>query len=241
MAVDIVIPLSKQSRHQNMELRLALRSIDKYAKNAGNIWIYTEADLNDFQNINVVKMADKVKDNKDANLIIKIKAAAENPDVSDKFMFWSDDQVLMDTLDLEQAPVVYNMRNIKALLNQPMTKWRKRLLNTMNYVQKQTGNAMRYNYDAHTPQPYTKQNAKYVFSTVPYMTQPGFCINTIYYGILGQPGTLDQEQAKFTVQGKLQAVPTKRRIYCGYDDFGFNSGANCFLLGYLFDKCKYQK
>lgn len=241
MAVDIVIPLSKQSRHQNMELRLALRSIDKYAKNAGNIWIYTEADLSDFQNINVVKMADKVKDNKDANLITKIKAAAENPDVSDKFMFWSDDQVLMDTLDLEQAPVVYNMRNIKALLNQPMTKWRKRLLNTMNYVQKQIGIAMRYNYDSHTPQPYTKQNAKYVFNTVPYMTQPGFCINTIYYGMLGQPGNASQETVKFTVEGPLQGIPKNRFTYFGYDDQGFNSGVNCFLIGYLFDKCKYQK
>lgn len=241
MAVDIVIPLSKQSRHQNMELRLALRSIDKYAKNAGNIWIYTEADLSDFQNINVVKMADKVKDNKDANLITKIKAAAENPDVSDKFMFWSDDQVLMDTLDLEQAPVVYNMRNIKALLNQPMTKWRKRLLNTMNYVQKQTGIAMRYNYDSHTPQPYTKQNAKYVFKSVPYMNQPGFCINTIYYGMIGQPGNASQETVKFTVEGPLQGIPKNRFTYLGYDQQGFNTGINCFLIGYLFDKCKYQK
>jgi hypothetical protein len=83
-----------------MELRLALRSIDKYAKNAGNIWLYTEADLKDFQNINVVKMGDPVKNNKDANLINKIKAAADNPDISEHFMFWSDDQVLMDTLDL---------------------------------------------------------------------------------------------------------------------------------------------
>ena len=241
MAVDIVIPLSMQSRNDNLELRLALRSIDKYAKNVGNIWLYTEAALNNFQNINIVKMGDPVKDNKDANLINKIKAAAENPDVSQKFMFWSDDQVLMSQLDLEKAPVVFNRRNPQILLKQGMTKWRGRLLHTLKYVEEKTGKPARYNYDAHTPQPYTKQNAKYVFNTVPYMDQPGFCINTIYYGILGQPGTLDQEQAKFTVKGKLQALPTKRRIYFGYDDFGFNSGANCFLLGYLFDKCKYQK
>lgn len=241
MAVDIVIPLSKQSRHQNMELRLALRSIDKYAKNVGNIWIYTEADLSDFQNINIVKMGDPIKDNKDANLINKIKAAAENPDVSEHFMFWSDDQILMDHLDLEQAPVVYNMRTTKALMNQELTKWRKRLLNTMNYVQKQTGNKMRYNYDSHTPQPYTKQNARYVFSTVPYMKQPGFCINTIYYGMLGQPGNTSQESVKFTVEGPLQGIPKTRFTYFGYDDQGFNTGVNCFLIGYLFDKCKYQK
>lgn len=241
MAVDIVIPLSKESRFNNLQLRLALRSIDKYAQNVGNIWVYTEADLKDFQNINVVKKGDPIKNNKDANLINKIKAAAENPDVSEHFMFWSDDQILMDHLDLQKAPVVYNRRSIDSIQAGNITKWRSRLLNTMQYVEKQTGNKLRYNYDAHTPQPYTKQNARYVFDTVPYMEGKGFCINTIYYGMLGQPAAVAQEQIKFTVQGATHVLPKNRFTYFGYDDQGFNTGVNCFLIGYLFDKCKYQK
>lgn len=241
MAVDIVIPLSKQSRFDNLELRLTLRSIAKYGQNVGNIWVYTEADLSDFQNINVVKMGDPIKNNKDANLINKIKAAADNSDISEHFMFWSDDQILMDKLDLQKAPVVYNMRSLEAVKNSQITKWRLRLINTMDYVQKHTGNKMRYNYDAHTPQPYTKQNAKYVFNTVPYMEGKGFCINTIYYGMIGQPATKAQQQVKFTVQGATKVLPKNRFTYFGYDDQGFSSGVNCFLIGYLFDKCKYQK
>lgn len=240
MAVDIFFPLSKESQFDNMQLRLALRSIDKYARNVGKIWVYTEADLSSFQNINVVKMGDPIKDNKDANLINKIRACADNPDVSEKFMFWSDDQVLMDYLDLEQAPIVYNRRDLNILERTQQTKWRQRLKHTLNYVSDHGCRAV-YNYDAHTPQPYKKSDAKYVFSQVPYTQQPGFCVNTIYYGMLNQPGTAAQEDVKYTVQGQTKTLPSRRYTYFGYDNAGFATGVNCFLIGYFFDKCRYEK
>ena len=240
MAVDIFFPLSKQSKFQNLELRLALRSIDRYAKNVGNIWVYTEANLSSFKNINVVKMGDPIKDNKDANLINKIRACANNPDVSENFMFWSDDQVLMQELDLEKAPVVYNRRDVDALNNSQKTRWRNRLKHIIEYVAHH-GNRAIYNYDEHTPQPYRKSDVQYVFSQVPYTKQPGFCVNTIYYGMLNRPGDAPQQDVKYTVEGETKVLPGKRYMYMGYDTAGFATGVNCFLLGYFFDKCKYQK
>ena len=240
MAVDIFIPLSKESQFDNLQLRLALRSIDKYAKNVGKIWVYTEVNLKDFQNINVVKMGDPIKDNKDANLINKLRACAKNPDVSENFMFWSDDQVLMQELDLEKAPVVYNRRDVEILKQTEKTRWRKRLKHTLEYVRDHGCRAI-YNYDSHTPQPYRKSDVEFVFPQVPYTTQPGFCINTIYYGMLNRPGDIPQQEAKFTVEGETNILPARRYLYLGYDNAGFVSGVNCFLLGYFFDKCKYEK
>jgi hypothetical protein len=52
---DIVIPLSLESKFDNLELRLALRSIEKYATNVGNIHVVTAAPLlKNFKNINVI-------------------------------------------------------------------------------------------------------------------------------------------------------------------------------------------
>lgn len=239
---DIVIPLSKESPDNNLQLRLAIRSIAKYAKNLGNIHIYSAAKLPWLKDINIVPMEDPVKDCKDVNLINKIKAAANNPDVADRFMFWSDDQLLTAELDLDKAPVVANERGLNWFLqNKATNKWYVRMLNTMQYVKKEAGLTLNWNYDSHVPQPYRKDAVLDIFSRVPYTVQPGFCINTIYYGMLRQPYTKQQREVKVNFEGKSLSIPTHMKLYAGHDPQCWKLGAAAFFTGFFYDKCRFEQ
>lgn len=239
---DIVIPLSKESPDKNLELLVALRSIERHAKNLGTIHIYSAMDLPQLQNVNVVRMYDPCPNCKDVNLINKVKAAASNPDVADHFMFWSDDQLLTDDLDLDKAPVVANNRGFNFFTqNSKGNKWYLRMANTMQYVQKETGLRLNWNYDSHVPLPYKKDEVLDVFNRVPYETLPGFCINTIYYGMLRKPYTKTQEEVKVNFEGKNVMVPRKMKLYAGHDPTCWRMGANLFFLGMYYNKSRFEK
>lgn len=154
-------------------------------------------------------------------------------------MFWSDDQLLTGPLDLDNAPVVYNVRSMSQFAGAP-NKWYNRMEHTLNYVKEHTGHELKHNYDAHTPQPYTKSKVIEVFESVPYKEQPGFCINTIYYGMLGVPPTAEQTSVKHTFEKGSMAIPAKMLTYAGYDDASWMRGGAYFFLGMFFDLSKYE-
>lgn len=235
---DIVIPLSTESKYDNMQLIIALRSIQRYAKNVGNIHVITAAKLPQLKNINIIYQQDTQRHCKDVNLINKIRTAATCPDVSQNFIFWSDDQLLTAPLDLDKAPVVSNNRVLKDL--NPQSKWQTRLQHTMQYIQKETGKQMLYNFDSHVPQPYKKAKVQEIFSKVPYTVQPGFCINTIYYGMQGCTANAKQTDVKLTFQGGFNKIPTSLLLYAGYNDKSFDNGMYHFFLGMFYQKSSYQ-
>lgn len=241
---DIVIPLSTQSITDNLELRVALRSIQRNATNLGTIHIYTAANIPWLRNCNVINMGDPIRDLKDANLINKIKAAASNPDVAQNFIFWSDDQVLTGPMDLDKAPVVYNVRNIqdfqRGLKQHPEAKWYRRMIHTFEYIREHTGLLLPNNYDAHTPQPYSKSKVLEIFNEVPYHEQPGFCINTIYYGMQSMPPSVEQNKIKSTFEKGHMAIPRTLKTYAGYDDASWSRGGAYFFLGLFFEMSKYE-
>lgn len=240
--VDVVIPLSVESRSDNLQLRLALRSIHRYAKSLGNIFIYTKAQLPWVQNVTVIPFEDTQKENKDANLFNKLYAAANNPDIRQNFIFWSDDQVLTDYLDLNEAPVVYNNRN-KQYFGKctKISKWQQRMLHTFDTVKQITGQDMKCNFDAHTPQPYSKSKVLQIFPKLNYNKLPGLCINTAYYGLQENIQTVSQRDVKHTIEGAgTHGIPSKMLLYLGYNQQSWRSGLAMFLLGFFYQACPYQ-
>lgn len=240
---DIVIPLSKESPTNNLQLITALRSIERYATNLGTIHIYSAIDLPFLKDVNVVKMGDPCPNCKDVNLINKVRAAAQNKEVADRFMFWSDDQLLTSPLDLDKAPVVVNIRGYDWFKSHKgQNKWYLRMLNTLEYVKKETGQKLMWNFDSHVPQPYKKDEVLDIFSRVPYTELPGFCINTIYYGMLHYPYDKMQQEVKYTFeQGMDVIIPRKLKLYAGHDSQMWQRVAMFFFLGMFYDPCKWEK
>ena len=188
------------------------------------------------QNVTVIPFEDSVKNNKDANLFNKVWAAAKNDDVRENFMFWSDDQVLTDYLDLTEAPIVFNPRGLKYFQEGPeKSKWQERMKHTLEYIQEKTHIVLPYNYDSHVPSPYKKREVNRIFPLLDYNTLPGLCINTAYYG-MQEVKAIDQRMVKHTLEGQQKplGIPSKLLTYLGYDDGTWAAGLAMFLLGFFY-------
>ena len=76
--IDIVIPLSQGSKHNNWELRMALRSIERYSSFCGKVFVITDVPPAWLQNVEIILQSDAHKHNKDANIIEKLLTAASS-------------------------------------------------------------------------------------------------------------------------------------------------------------------
>ncbi len=236
---DIVIPLSSGSRYDDLELRMALRSIACYAFNTGNIYIVSAAPPEWLNNVNILNIADTHKHNKDANIIDKLLAAADLPALSENFIFWSDDQLALHRFDLSRLPVSCNLRKYKHFSSDRI--WHRRMRNTFEYLQK-NNIKLNCNFDSHLPMPMKKELFKKIMQDADYAREPGYCINTLYCGMAGYRGGIAQNQIKYTVETseKINKLP-QDKLFLGYNDAAMQSDLPQLLQEHFKKKCKYEK
>lgn len=118
--IDIVIPLGKGSQWENNELRYSLRSLEKFGRNVGKVFVVGEmpkfikasARINGwsgqvFENtVTYIPHVDKY--GHERNIMEKVLAACKDERVSDNFLFWNDDFFLTDFIDCENYPNYYH-------------------------------------------------------------------------------------------------------------------------------------
>ena len=240
--VDAVYTISDSpSTNDYEELRLSIRSLARHAINLGNIWIVSKHMPEFLNNAHHIYGEDNYNNCKDANIINKVLAACANPDVSNRFIFMSDDQIFNMDIDLARLSPVFNDRDMKCFdTKESKNRWVKRMLNTFNVV-KSRGGSTDVNWDSHVPQPIDKSKFMDIMMTLPYTTLPGLCINTAYFGCKLEPAIINQNNVKDTYENtcKLPINPTKPFI--GYNDKGYETGLREVLLDRFNDKCIYEK
>ena len=214
--VDIVIPLSCESCSSNLELRMALRSIERYAGNHGNIYIVSDQPPNWLQNTVILPVSDKHKHNKDANIIDKILAAARLESLTGKFIFWSDDQLALKPFNTCDMLPAYNNRSREKFRGENV--WHRRMRRTFDFLSAH-GRYPAWNWDSHLPQIMDKEHFKNIMENIDYAAEPGYCVNTLYFGWLNTPPQLPQQAVKATVEQELflPELP-QRKIFLGYND-----------------------
>lgn len=95
--MDIVIPLGKGSKHNNLELRYALRSIDKFFPHLpAHVFIVGERP--DFiQNVIHIPAYDTPESRwKEQNIFMKVMQAIEDNRLRDDFVLFNDDHFLLE-------------------------------------------------------------------------------------------------------------------------------------------------
>ena len=237
--IDIVIPLSCESFSGNLELRLALRSIDRFAAGAGKVWIIGDTIPDWLQNVRILTVPDRHCHNKDANIIDKLLAAVSEKDLSRRFVFWSDDQIALYRFILNDLIPVYNRRNRQDFQSDRI--WHRRMRNTFDWLQKQNI-TLNWNWDSHVPQIMQKNLFKKLMQYLNYQTEPGYCINTLYFGLLRtQPG-LEQSRIKTTCESTqyYKKLPAER-LFLGYNDDACRGNILQLLQEYLPDRSVYEK
>lgn len=96
--MDIVI-LYRKDEHGGIELKMTLRSIQKYLTGYENIWIV--GDKPPCQNVKYLPCQD-VRERKEFSIANKLLTACKCDEISDPFLRWDDDIFLLKPLDVSE-------------------------------------------------------------------------------------------------------------------------------------------
>jgi len=236
--IDIVIPLSRESVRGNFELRMALRSIARYVSNVGTVWLVAEEQPAWCRKLRFVRQGDPYRANKDANLFAKILRVCREPLLAEKFLFWSDDQVILRPLPPAGILPVYNRRGPAAFRGSG--RWHERMRNTFAFLAARDIR-IEWNWDSHVPQMFDKKLFPELIEPVDYAALPGFCINTLYFGLRRFPAVLPQELVKITCESDRPVTAlTAGKLFLGYNDNALRNGLAEVLEKIFPAPCRYE-
>lgn len=144
--IDILLPLGPGSRHKDMELRYALRSIFQHAQGLRRVVVVGAIPkwLRETDQVLPVRRKE-FKCNKASRISLKVAWSFENLELTPTVAFWNDDYILLRDYDIRSMPSYY-----RGLL------WRKgvggwqRLLNHTAKALQSAGLPQRH-YDIHVP------------------------------------------------------------------------------------------
>lgn len=102
--MDILYVLGKGSKWDNNELRYSLRSIEKFGKNIGKVYVvgYNPGFLSD--EVTFIDCQDKYN-RKHKNILHCINYAINNSDIGDEFLYSSDDHFYIRETDFDNYPI----------------------------------------------------------------------------------------------------------------------------------------
>ena len=183
--IDVVYKLGVGSKWNDRELRYSLRSLS-YFKDLGKVYLIGHKP-NWVQNIIHIPLEDVFKANKDANLINKLILASQDPYISQQFLNFSDDQVLLKECSAEDFTTPYYDNSlIQFLPNQQLNRWKTRLKNTIRALQEKgfSSNC----YESHIPILIDKNSYTQAVFQYNYPEGQGMCGNTLYINTVGKRG-----------------------------------------------------
>jgi hypothetical protein len=201
---DLVYYLGVGSAADNWELRMSLRSFVQHFKDLGHIYIigYVPAWLDrDVKGVTHIPMEDAYKSCKDANLLQKLVRAALIPELSDKFIRSSDDQLLLRPSGTEDfkpfilEPEDFVAGQIKKKLDgkDGYNKWHKRLFRT--HLELKARGFTGHNYEGHIPYPFDKERIPSVLN-FDYGSGNGYTVQSLFFNS-AYPGS-DHPLLKFS-------------------------------------------
>lgn len=187
MAMDVVWKLGIGGGADNWELRMSMRSFERnYAADA-NYWIigYIPGWV-DRTKVQCLPWPDPYQKCKDANLIQKALRLAMDPDVSDPFVFCSDDYFVLRPIQAHGFKL-WHCGEIPEELPEGATKWLRRLHETGSRLRAAGYPAL--NFDVHVPLPMRKawirETLRFDFGA-----RPGMCVYSTIINCSRDPGTL---------------------------------------------------
>lgn len=238
---SIVIPLGNGSKQKNLELRYALRSIETYLSNVGPVFIIGECPdwLTNITHLPFEE--DKRTRFRDRNIMLKMKAACEDPRVSDNFLMVHDDHFLLDYYDAEHFPYYYDGYIVPSDSQYGQTKH-----NTIDFFDSNPsiGSSDRIqNFDVHCPILFNKQLFLSCIYRADWNKWYGYCLKTLYSVLNGIKGeqTTDLKIRYISEELDIRKAIAGRKWF-SIGDKAFNYSDMRMVLDELYSKpSKYEK
>ncbi len=235
--VDVVYVLGSGSAWNNNELRFSLRSIEKYGRNVGNIFIVGAKP--DFLSDRVIHIA--AEDiynpmvNADGNIVHKVLLACADDRVSEDFLFINDDHILLKPVDLKTIPAYHKGDlNFYDPTYFELNYWRSRLKRTRNMLNSKGMTA--YHFDCHMPMIFNKIDFANIIQLFPVGEGIGLTVKSIYGNcILSSKWRLLENQKKVVFAPMSDVQLTERLKDCQFMAFN-DSGLNKALKIWLYNR-----
>ncbi len=223
--IDIVYVLGTGSKWSDNEIRFSLRSVEKYLKGIGNIYI-VGAKPDFLQNVIHVPAVDVFDPaiNADGNMTHKILLACAIPELSDNFLFMNDDFVVLKPMVAAEIPWLHK----GDMKDRPEPYWkeqfyRHRLRRTFETLRDRMQTTLQYDY--HAPMLMNKNDFRKVMEQYDYAEGIGLTFRSIYGNAMQLPAEHLTAQKKtiyknYTYSELVRLTETAQ--FLGYNDQGLN-------------------
>lgn len=243
MITDVVYKLGSGSKHDNLELRYSLRSLQNF-KDLGKVYIVGFLPQW-ITNVIHMPLEDVFLHNKDGNLVNKIILAGSHSDITTEFINMSDDQVFLIPCTYEDFTIpYYDNKLINFTPEQKLNRWKTRLRNTVNALQ---GKGLTANcYEAHIPTLINKNDyLKSVFQ-YPYPEGQGMCGNTLYFNTIKKLGKSLPDNFATRLEDPIVSYQALEelcngRLHLNYSENATNENLLLYLKNNFSEKSIYEK
>lgn len=246
--MDLLYVVGTGSKHNNIELKYSLRSIEKNCTGYDRIFIvgYKPDFLND--NVIHVECNDRSDVYKHWNMLNKIKLCVDTTDISDNFVLQSDDHFYIKPYNFEEIPLYYKNELIKEVpQNCGNPRYKTAIVETRKFLEKHGLPTL--NTSSHCGTLFNKTLFKSIEDTLlkeamqsQWAAEPTCLMQAVMQKELGLVPVYRRDC-------KVKEFPNEKALlekigdnFCfSISDRAFNTGIDKYLLEWFPDKSKYEK
>ena len=234
------------------ELRFTLRSLCANLNYPFQVMIFGDIHPG-LQDVNFVEMENisggdfsKAKD-----AIKKMRAIVENPSVSDDFLYWYDDIVLLSKIDRSFFDKLYALNDLDKFERREHDNYKINLWRTYDVLK--YNHLKTINYETHLPHLFNKKKMKFILDNFCPNGEP-LLINSLYHNYFRSDFVYflrknDKIKAGFYGLNSDTSfdnttnyeVVLPEKIFCNYNNKGLNTGLKKYIIGQFPKFCKYEK
>lgn len=176
---DIIIPLGRGSKHDNIELRYALRSVHKYLAGYGRLILVGECPEWCRPDIHIEYEDSPGIRCKERNIYEKILVGCERS--SAKFLYMNDDHFLLQPILIDKFPLHYK-GHLKQSLQRTHSGYKYSLNNTVAVLVK--NGHMQLCYDTHAPCLMDRDKFTEIMPGYNWKLPYGYVVKSLYFNTL---------------------------------------------------------
>lgn len=239
--MDVVIPLGRSSCWRNNELRICLRSIEKFGTGFDRIFVIGEQP-GFLSNRVSFHQVPEIRGNKEARIAFKIRWAFRKTDIADDAVMFNDDFVLNAPTDLSQLGYYQRGPLGEAIVKQHNPTYRNSLFATHKALR--AAGKPDLHYDIHVPMIYRREQflGLEAWWQRSLKDRHGFVVKSTYANnVLPEPGPYmeDCKLKKFNAEHVEKKI-AGRFVY-SYGDLALQTGLKAWLQKRFPDKSSYER
>lgn len=202
---------------RNQELKYSLRSLEKFGRNYGEVYIIGDKPiyLNNRELIHIPKEDSPIYC-KERRIMEKLLHACRTPEISNPFVFFNDDFFLIKEIDFSNLPYFYNELIESKVIRRVDDTYRRSMKNTYDALRDR--DLPTFHFDIHYPMYYDKEKFPEIMGRYDWDVRSGYIIKSLYANTL-------KAKKKQRPDCKIKLSHSKKEIFSKIEPFDMFSTA----------------